>query len=302
MAKLLIPLFAFCLIISGCAGLVPRIWDPHKNSATQAYHQKVLKELEDNSKRSPASLLSDFKINFRALRALSPAKFEVYVFPKTSSQNSKELDDEDSYLGPPRVFEISILAVNPCSQFIYEGLFSKYRAREAFPIELAEGSNRHCAILQITDKYLMGLDKALLRQDDQLSLRIFIDDNYKLHAIDHIHFVSRGDIKIVRRIGENEKLSSDLSFFPIDLPFLNSKAKAGPVDQEFSSLLDPVALFQIQQKYSTSFRRPECDGVTISQLDSLNGTTRIGWCQGVPWPSYIENLRFFSVSTPLGVK
>jgi hypothetical protein len=296
------PLFCLFFIFSGCAVLAPRIWDPYKNSATQASHQKILQELEENSKRSPASLLSDFKINFRALRALSPAKFEVYVFPKISSQNSKELDNDESYLGPPRVFEISILAVNPCSQFINEGLFSKYRAREAFPAELAEGNNRHCAILQITDKYLMGLDKALLRQDDQLSLRIFIDDTYKLHAIDHIHYVSRGDIKIVRRIGENEALSSDLSFFPVDLPFLNSKMKPGSVDQEFSNLLDPVALFQIQQKYSASFRQPKCDGVTISQFDSLSGNTRIGWCQGVPWPSYIENLRFFSVSTPLGVK
>lgn len=289
------------LLLQGCATFTSP-WSPQKNSATKQSHQEVMKELDSNFHREPASALNELNVDFTDLRKVSPGKFEVYLFPKVSSQTSKESLHKDIYLGPPKVFEVSIQVVGHCRQFISEGLFSKYKPSEAFPKELGSDSQRFCAIMEISDKRLSNIDKALLKQDDQLSVRLFIDDSYRIHAVDHILFETRNKNRLVRRVSEQETFTSGLSFFPMDLPTSASVSRKTELESHFSKKLDPIAKHQIQKRYSSSFSAPRCEGVVFTSKDPLGGNSEVGWCRGIPWPSYSENRRFFSVTQPLRVR
>lgn len=295
-------LWALAVLLSGCSTFTPSsLWDPHKNAATKASHKEVIEELNSQKERRPASIMSELNLNFGDLRRLSPAKFEVYVFPKISSQTMREEMALEEYLGPPRLFEVSIIAVGPCKQFIVEGHFSKYKPNEAFPVNLAD-ADRQCGIMEISDRKLATVDKALLKQDDQLVVRLFIDDSYKVHATDHVIFETRNQNRVVRRVSEEEGIASGLSYFPMDLPASNARATKAELGKQFSKKLDGVSVHQIQKKYARSFSAPHCDGVVFSSKDPLGGASTVGWCQGTPWPTYLENSRFFSVTQPLRVR
>lgn len=291
------------LLLSGCSTFVPTAhWDPLKNAATKASHKEALEELNSQKVRRPASLMAELNMNFGDLRKLSPAKFEVYVFPKISSQTMRENMESEEFLGPPRLFEVSILAIGPCKQFIVDGHFSKYRPKEAFPVNLAATADRRCGILEISDRKLATVDKALLKQDDQLVVRLFIDEAYKIHATDHVIFETRNQNRVVRRVSQEEGIASGLSYFPLDLPAGNARTTKAELGKQFSKKLDGVSVHQIQKSYSRSFSAPSCDGVVFSSKDPLGGTSTVGWCRGTPWPTYLENSRFFSVTQPLRVR
>lgn len=295
--------FLFFIFLVGCGHLGPVGWNPQKNSVTTRAHLEILKELDENSGRHPSAIaLNELRINFKDLRFIQPAKFEIYAFPKISSQVVKDATSDEVYLGPPKVFVMNILAVNPCREFIRNGLFSKYRPEEVFPSELSENKERTCAILEIENSALIRRGKGLLKQDDELVLRIFIDDLYKIHGQDHIKFRSRGDYRVVRRTSELENLNSGLSFFPIDLPVPTSETLLTNVSKFFESSLDEIALFQIKHKYSRNFARPFCEGAVFGHKDSFGKTVKVGWCKDTPWPTYTENDHFFSVTVPLKVR
>jgi len=270
---------------------------------TSRAHQEILDELNETSGRNPSAFaLNELRINFKDLRFIQPAKFEIYTFPKISTQVLKDATSDEVYLGPPKVFVMNILAVNPCREFIRNGLFSKYRPEEVFPSHLSENNDRTCAILEIENSSLMKRNKSLLKQDDELVLRVFIDDLYKVHGIDHIKFRSRGNFKVIRRTSEFENLNSGLSFFPIDLPVPNSETILTNVSRFFENSLDEIALFQIKHKFSKNFTRPFCEGAVFGHRDSFGKTVKVGWCKDTPWPTYTESDHFFSVSVPLRVR
>lgn len=293
----------FIFLLNGCSTIqTPSSWNHGKNAATKASHQEVLDELDRSSPRQPASALNELNVEFQDLRKVSPGKFEVYVFPKVSAQTNMEVSADEEYLGPPRIFEVSILAVNPCRQFIQEGLFGKLKPAEAFSSELATNPARHCAIMEIKDKKLATIDKGLLKQDDQLAVRIFIDDAYRIHATDHIIFETRNQNRVVRRLSDEEVSTPGLSYFPMELPAGNSRPVKTQVGKHFSKRLDPIAVHQIQKRYSRGFTAPQCDGALFSSKDPLGGKSEVGWCRGIPWPAYGENQRYFSVTQPLRVR
>lgn len=292
------------LLLTGCSifRASTSSWDPNKNAVTRASHQQVLDELDRERPRGPASGLDDLKVDFSDLGKVTPGKFEVYVFPKVSAQTNREVTDDEEYLGPPRVFEVTILAVNPCQQFLQKSLFAKLKPTEAFPAELGANSSRQCAIMEFTDKKLATVDKSLLKQDDQLMVRIFIDDAYNIHATDHVLFETRNQNRVIRRVSEQEVMNSGLSYFPMDLPAATSTSVKDGVGRHFSRSLDPIAVHQIRKRYNQGFSSPQCEGVIFTSKDPLGGKAEVGWCRGIPWPSYSENRRFFSVTQSLRVR
>ncbi len=285
------------LILVGCAS-VPNKWDPHRNYATQKAHKEVLQDL-DGPGRVPARA-NDLGVALEDLRQLSPGKFEVYLFPKVSSQTNRELVSPEEHLGPPRVFEVSIVAVSACKDFISTALFAKYRPNEAFPEELSTNNQRQCAIIEILDRKLAKIDKGLLRPDDQLSVRLFIDDAYTIHALDQVLFGSRNKDRVVRRLSDGETLTSGLSYFPLDLNLLGSIDK-GEISTSFRGL-DKIGKYQIKKRHNRSFEPTKCEGAVVKSKDPLGGHTKVGWCQGIPWPAYSENRRFLSVTQQLRVR
>lgn len=278
-----------------CAHRSPQSWEPQKNAATQRVHQQVLAELSEEGRR-PASPLVDLSARVSDLNRVRPGKFEVYVFPKVTSQTSKSLDGDEGYLAKPRVFEVSLVAENPCRQFIQRGLFANLRPQEVFPAELAERVERRCAILEVTDKRLRTIGRGELKLNDELKRRVFIDDSYRVHAVDHTIYETPAKNREVRVLNtEGLAMLSGLSLFPVDFPSARAKARATQLQGEFAALLDGIALYQLG-RLNKSFRAVDCEGSVLQDRDDLGSAVRIGWCKGMPWPAYVENERFFAVT------
>jgi len=286
------------LIVAGCAH-GPSVWSPQKNAATQLAHQEVLAQLESDG-RAPASPATELGARLSDLNKVKPGKFEVYVFPKLSNQTRKSWDGEDTYLGKPQAFEVSVVAENPCQQFLLRGLFANLKPAQAFAANLADG-DRRCAILEFTDKRLRQLDRARLKRDDVLMTRLFIDDAYQVHATDRVIYQTASAVRTVRMVNSDEAAGfSGLSLFPVDLPAKKSSFVSGSPAQSFSSI-DGVALYQIRRHHLKSFSMPQCQGGVASYKDEYGANAKIGWCRDLPWPSFSETARFISVTQPLVV-
>ncbi len=286
------------LILAGCAH-GPSVWSPQKNAATQQVHQEVLAELESEG-RTPASPSTELGARLADLNKVRPGKFEVYVFPKLSNQTRKSWDGEDTYLGKPQAFEVSVVAENPCKQFLQRGLFANLKPAQAFAANLADG-DRRCAILEFTDKRLRQLDRARLKRDDILVTRLFIDDAYQVHATDRVIYQTASAVRTVRKVNSDESAGfSGLSLFPVDLPAKKSSFVNGSPAQSFSSI-DGVALYQVRRHHLKTFSVPQCQGGVVSYKDEYGANAKIGWCRDLPWPSFSENARFISVTQPLSV-
>lgn len=287
----------FLLVSCGHQALKP--WNPQKNAATQSVHQQVLAEL-DQQERTPAALVADVGANLADLSRVRPGKFSIYVFPKITSLHHKTSEPVETYLGPPRAFEVSVVAENPCQQFLQRGLFARLRPQDAFPASLGESRGRRCAIIEVTDLQLKQKSRGLLRPGDTLMQRLFVDDAYTVYAIDAVLYDTPRSDRTVRLVNdENLSSQSGLSLFPIDLPSRRARVSAGDPLRAFGALFDDVAVHQIRARHQRSFVTPECQGAVSSERDALGSLVKVGWCRGLPWPSYSENARFFSVTQPL---
>jgi hypothetical protein len=262
-----------------------------------AAHRRVWSELDSHKARLPAEVV---RSNLEGLERLSPGKFEVYVFPKINTQNHKDADNEE-YLGRPQVHEVSVQAIAPCKRLV-DGMFSKYKPESAFAPGLKDDAKAKCAILLVTNRTMAQMDKALLRPDDQKAVRVFLDDRYQIHAIDFIIYESPNVDRISRIKGDGGSVSAPLSFFPILMPGADAKFRPTNLKSAFEKQLDPIAVYQIKKRLAKSFVAPDCKGHEYEFSDPVGGKVRGGWCDELPWPSYQENDRFFSVSQPLSVR
>lgn len=271
-------------------------------SLAQMKHEEIIQELNSKrTERAPASSVSDtLGTNLKDLNRLSPGKFEVYVFPKISSRHLKT-EDAEIFMGKPEAFEVSVLAISPCKEFIENNLFGKYSAQEAFPQELAEGS-RQCAIMEYTSKALRVIGKGDLRKDDLLKVRLFLDDEYKIHATDYEYYQNPSKTSMTRIKSENEEVYTGLNLYPIELPAGLSKATKTSLREIYNGKIDDVSVFQVRQKLNRSFSLSDCRALLFTQKNSLGENTRIGWCEKMPWPSYMENGRFISIIQPISLR
>lgn len=291
-------LSVFFLLVS-CSHHSLQSWNPRKNAATQSVHQQVLAEL-DQQQRTPAALVADVGANLADLSRIRPGKFSVYVFPKITSLHHKTSGPVETYLGPPRSFEFSVVAENPCQQFLQRGLFAGLKPQDVFPVALGENRSRRCAIIEVTDLQLKQKPRGLLRPGDTLMQRLFVDDSYTVYAIDAVLYDTPRANRTVRMVND-EKLSSQsgLSLFPIDLPSRRAQVSPGDPLGSFKPLFDDVAVHQIRSRHQRSFVSTDCSGAVSRERDALGSLVTVGWCRGLPWPAYSENARFLSVTQPL---
>ncbi len=289
-------LFPVALVVVGCATPVPSVKD---NPVTARAHKQVVAELRADDRR-PASPPPELGARLADLNRVRPGRFEVYVFPRLNNQNMKERLRTETYLGRPQVFEFSTVAQAPCRQFISGGMFRNLRAGEAFPAALGEGQ-RTCAILEVTSKKLREADRALLRRDDLMKIRLFLDDAYRVHATDHTFHDGGGRTRDVRILNEEGVASAvNLGLFPVDLPGEGARFSPTNPGSAFPNL-DRIAVYQINRRLRRGFSPPSCRGGVFDYSDGTGGPARVGWCQGLPWPSFIENPRFLSVTEPLSL-
>lgn len=284
------------VLLTGCASQ----WDPHRNGATKRTHAEVLLSLS-RDERLPASPVPQVEANLKDLQKVRPGKFAVYVFPKITEINRKSATSEESYLSKPRAFEVSLIALSPCKAFIEQGLFAKYGPEKVFPKELAQ-TKRDCAIIEVTDLELARRGKGQLKRDDRLAMRLFVDDSYLVHGTDTDLFVDNGDRRTVKVLNTEEAaVSAGLTLFPINLSSKQVSAQMSQVDSHFKAQLDGIAVYQIQSRYSQTFSLTRCQGALLDFKDELGAKVKVGWCRGLPWPSYSETTNFVSVTQPLSV-
>jgi hypothetical protein len=290
-------LFAL-FILSSCSQMSPSRWNPHRNVATQRVHAETLLALSKED-RLPASPAPELGARLGDLNKVKPGKFEVYVFPKMNSQNRKSKEADEVYLGRPQVFEVSLIAENPCKQFITQRLFAQLKAGQAFPVALASTSKR-CAVIEFTDKKLKTRGKGDLKLNDVLVTRLFLDEDYKVYSVDRDIYESTGKTKTVRMLNvDSLDSTSGLSLFPIDLPIQKISFELKNPKASFEKNLDGIAVYQIQKHHNRKFQVPDCSGGVMKFKDELGSPVTLGWCQNMPWPSFSENSRFLSVTQPL---
>jgi len=268
-------------------------------SLAQLKHEEVIGELtHKKTERAPASAVTaSLGASLKDLNRISPEKFEVYVFPKVSSRHLKNEDTED-YIGRPEAYEVSVLALSPCKEFIQNNLFGKYSPKEVFPQDLVEGG-KHCAIMEYTSKSLRTIGKGELRKDDLLKVRLFLDSEYKIYATDYEYYQSPSKTSVTRLKSDGVEVYTGLNLYPTELPSTQSKAVKTNLRDLYEGKIDDVSVFQVRKKLNQSFSLPDCRATLFSQKNSLGESTSIGWCEKMPWPSYIENSRFISIIQPL---
>ena len=302
MFRFILILAATTVVVSCASKTVNESAEP--NLAAKQVHDDVIELLLARQDRQPASALSAVGARITDLNRIRPGKFEVYVFPKISNRASKEAAYPEEMLGSPRVFDVSLIAETPCRSFVQQNFFATLRPLDLFPVELTQNPQRRCAIVEVTARDVARANRALLKKDDHVQVRLFLDDEYRLHGYDlTLVDASRGQ-RVVRV--KNDPLSpasSGLSSFPIDLPGIDSRvsAPANPA-QYVAQRVDLVAQQQIRRKHNRAFQVPSCQGNIWQSLDYYGQPAMIGWCRGLPWPHFIENSRFISVTQPLVVR
>lgn len=301
--------FAFAsLLIAGCAHQAPPSITPYQAELARAFDDISAGE------RAPASAPAG--VNLGALNKVSPGKFKVYVFPKINSDTQKSNAESApihkdarleqlSELGVPLEYEVSPIAVASCEQFIAKDLFAKHSPKDYFAPELAQDKSRQCAIVEIVSVNLRSANHALIRRDDQLRVRLYLDDQYRLHGTETDIYENGHNLRTARMKSTGKKpASSGLSQFPIDIPSFETLGHEGVKHGRIETMrrLDKLAVRQIQRKYQREFQPVACDGVEARYKDYYGGKIEAGWCDGLPFPQYMDNSRFLAITQKLEVR
>lgn len=274
------------------------------NPASQRAHDEVVETLLARRERQPANALNAIGARVPDLNRVQPGKFEVYVFPKLSNRANKEATLPEEMLGAPRAFEVSLIADSPCAAYAQKNLFAQLRPLDLFPAELTQSAQRRCAIVEVTAKDVARMNRALLKRDDQVQTRLFLDDEYRLYGYDMTLVDEQRGIRVVRvKNDPQQPSSSGLTLFPVDFPGLESRmSPAANPAQYVQQRVDTVAQQQIRRRHNRAFQVPSCQGNIWQSVDYFGQQVLIGWCRGVPWPHFIENSRFIAITQPLAVR
>jgi hypothetical protein len=316
----LAPLIAFSFLTVACTQATKQSEATSKKS--EAYEdelEKAFAEMAANEPRGlalrrPAQAVAG--IDLKQLNEVKPGKFKVYVFPKMKSQSLKSIEDDkplfkseadeaQSRLGPPLEYEVSTLAENPCFQFIERGLFAKLGPKNYFDPQLAKNQVRRCAIVEITSIRISKADRMLVKRDDMIRTVLFLDDAYVLHGYEIEKFVSSRETQIVRVKTPDAPVStSGLTLFPVDIPTLDvlTRPEARTSQLAISKKIDKLGVAQIRKRHMRSFSLQDCKGVQSAYVDYFGSQVEVGWCEGLPFPQYMENSRFLAITQPLSVR
>lgn len=308
-------LIAGFLSLSACK-TAPRISEstPDQSATYQHELDKAFAELDRQAPRKPAQVAPTFE--FAALNRISPGKFKVFVFPKLRQFASKsnedaealfknEAEEKASRLGRPEEFEVTAVAENPCHQFISGGLFSKLNAKDYFDNSLGKNHAHRCAILEVTSLKMKNANRSLVRRDDLLRTRLYLDDAYRVHGYETEKFIDSQTTQMIRVKAEGaQSATSGLTLFPIDIPqlslFRSNAVKNATID--IRNKIDTFAVNQIRKKLMGSFIPVSCAGFQANYTDYYGSKVEVGWCEGLPFPQYMENDRFLAITQPLTVR
>ena len=312
------PLVVFALLLAACSHSTEKVESSNvkKSDGYEAALEKAFAEIaEYSTPRNPAAAPAG--INLRELGIVKPGKFKIYVFPVLRSQTLKSTDDDEplfktaadearSRLGPPLEYEVSTIAENPCVQFIERGLFAKHNPKQFFDPALAKNNDRRCAIVEVTAMRMKSADRSLIKRDDMLKTTLFLDDAYMLHGYEVEKFVSGRETKTVRVKTSDAQLvsTSGLTLFPVDIPTVEilGRPNVRQGQLEVARKLGKMGLAQIRKKYMRSFATSDCKGVEAVYTDYYGSRVSVGWCEGLPFPQYMENGRFLAITQPLSVR
>lgn len=321
----------FCLFLAGCSH------SSHETSYTKTgipadYQQKLDQEFaqdyraEYKSNREPSAAdvqLQLLKAQIGDLNNLKPGKFEVYVFPKLSQRNHKEIPaDAGVILGKPLIHEVSILVVTDCEMMIKRSAFSKYSPKNYFPQALGE-TQQKCAIVEVSSRTMRELNRSLVRNGDEMSKRLYLDDKYNVYGLE-TDFYERDEkqkkmnLKTVGMKFENGSPStSAFGLIPVDMPSLShvlsiERVSAKTIyrndstESDFSfksdgALLDKMAIRQIS-RLNRQFKAPQCALHKLTYKDYYRNNVEMYWCEGLPWPQAIENNQFVAITQNLSVR
>jgi hypothetical protein len=277
-----------------------------QKAVEQAYKEAYSPETQPRqpAQSSNATGSMNLGIELADLRRISPGRFEVYVFPKSQDVTAKTGEPSlDPVLLSPIRNTVHIPAVSSCDQFLNRRLFSNdLRAHEAFePNLLPEPKSRQCAIVEVIDNHLQNLNKSLIMPGDLLGKRLFLDDEYRLHAEDTITHSSARELKTTRLFNLSDKgASSGLSFLATDLPgkSLLQRMRIENINPRDYGL-DDIAIDMVRKKFNQKFSPQTCSGVLLTYINDWGEKTTVGWCQNSPWPYFVSNTRFLSVTQGL---
>lgn len=298
------------LILSACSS-------PSKNESFESYKKNFAatsvtsaeevawKKFESKVRRNPTSILAqDLNYKLKDLNKIRPGKFEIYVFPKISTKHMKSTEFSDVLIGKPQVFDVSLLAYSACQKFIESDLFKKYHAQSFFRAEELN-DDQGCAIVEITSRSLKKLNRSLISKGDILTYRLFLNDSYQVHGYEIDSFIDGQNLSVTSvKTDPKDPISSGLSLFPVDLPqaFVSEKLNQSKIQDLSIKWIDNIAINQIKRKLNSKFKIQDCKATLFEYEDYYGNTSKVAWCQGLPWPSYSENDRFVSITQPLLVR
>lgn len=301
-----IPLLPLVFLATACSHTAPQ-----NQPASPTYRAALAKAFQEKAElqgiRRPASARRSRQAR---LRKVQPGRIRVFVFPKLRALNAKnasesaplyksEAEEEASFLGPPEEYEVSSLALSPCQQFLEKNLSAKYHPKAFFDPALARDKARQCAIVEITSLKVKNADKALIRRDDLLRVRLYLDDNFVTYGYELDKYQDSRTLETVQiRIDGMFSASSGLSLMPMDIPSLrllsSSLARAGTVDP--ATKIDKLAIAQIRRKLMRNFAPARCKGALVRYADAYGADVEVGWCDNASFPQYISNSRFVAVT------
>ncbi len=292
-------------------------------------YQKIGAEMmaEAQARRVPAEenkQLKTLKAQLGDLNRLKPGKFEIYVFPKMSTQTHKMSHLEKAViLGKPQVAEVSVVTVASCEFLIKKAGFAKYNPAQYFDSELARNKNNSCAIIEVSSRDMKNLNKALLREGDVMAKRLYLDSSYNVYGVETDLYSRSAKQKEMRMKTVGMKLepgsasTAGLDFLPVDLPsvariedletvdakslFTGSGKASDFTFKSDGSLVDRVAFRQIT-RLNKSFQVPSCAMRKMSYKDHFRKSVEMYWCEGLPWPQVVDSSQFVAVTQNISVR
>lgn len=278
-------------------------------------------QAETESRRLPASTGEDdlnqkFQISFKDL-ASKDKSFELYVFPKVTSTNFKTQENlNDVYLSSPQLISVKVPFAGKCSYLIKT--YNKGQAAIYFNDQVKGDTQLNCAIFELTNEKVKNADRRDLKEGDEVSRRIFIDERYRVYGLETDFYSSNSSrLSIVTHkkiLDGNSGIDSGLGFIPSDIlsqrrirniqdvetasVFADGKSSNGAFSFKFNESpykVDRMAMNQIR-RLNGKFSAPRCQLKKIEYQDELGRDSRAFWCQKAVWPSVIETANYVAVA------
>jgi hypothetical protein len=293
--------FLLLIFVIGCSS------SPYKKKSNDPYEVAVfdaLKELELESekiKRGVASVEPQNKFMKKAIgfKLKSIKRFKMLVFPANPNFNKKV--DIGSLSGidyaSPMIFNFKTILSNSCKKL---SKMRKYNARLYFVASEID-MKKKCLVVEGRQKRPKKWGKMVtrLKRDTTLAVRVYIDEDFRPFGkeVDIAVGMGKKAFKTVRlKMDVGQNLSSELSFFPIDLPNFKNPINGNRLNYKSEGAVRiPKDLFVLAQVKKYSKRKVCKSGYQLDMKNFLGEKVMIDFCAGSSWPFAIHTNSFFAI-------